>query len=85
MGIDSVFLHDPSTFLAVIMPELFTWHGGAVRVITDGPAMGHTIRDSGFKQHWNSAHAWDGRPAVQLAVAVQAERVQEILLQRFTA
>ena len=85
VGIEAVFLHDPSTFMAVIMPELFTWQAGAVRVITEGPATGHTIRDTGFKLHWNAPNAWSNRPKVEVAVAVQAERVQQILLERFCA
>ena len=84
MGLEAVFLHDPTTFLAVIMPELFTWRAGAVRVLTEGIAKGQTIADTGYK-NWNAPHAWDDRPPVQLAVAVRTEEVQRILYERFCA
>ena len=84
MGLEAVFLHDPSTLLAVFMPELFTWRPGAVRVLTEGIATGQTIQDTGFK-NWNAPHAWDGRPRVQVATAVQTEEVQRVLYERFCA
>ena len=33
---------------AAVDPSLFTWHQGAVVVVTDGPAKGHTIMDQGM-------------------------------------
>ena len=32
---------------AVLAPELFDWKAGAVVVVTQGPARGHTIQDEG--------------------------------------
>lgn len=81
---DAIFLHDPTTFLAVIMPELFTWRAGAIRVLTSGIAMGQTIADASIR-NWNSPHAWDNRPPVHLAVDVRTEDVQRILYERFCA
>lgn len=46
-GMAGVYVHDATALAAVVRPELFEWHKGAVLVVTDGPAKGHTIRDEG--------------------------------------
>lgn len=46
-GMEGVYVHDATALAAVVKPELFDWHAGAVVVATDGPAKGHTIRDEG--------------------------------------
>ena len=37
-------VHDPSAIAYVIDPALFTLRKGPVRVITEGPAIGHTLQ-----------------------------------------
>ena len=73
-----MYLHDPAAFAAVIAPELFTWRSGAVRVVTDGLTRGLTIMDEG-KKVWNGPNAWMGRPAVSVAVGVDAAAVVQLV------
>ena len=81
MGIDAVYLHDPTAFTATIMPELFTWREARLRVLTEGIAAGMTIADVGQK-NWNSPNAWSDRPLVKVALSVDASGVKPTLLDR---
>ena len=83
-GMDSMFLHDPTAFAALLAPDCFTWKAGAVRVVTEGLACGATIMDLGNKK-WNRPNAWRERPAVKVAVDVDAADIQNILHRLFTA
>lgn len=76
-----MYLHDPAAFAAVIAPELFTWRSGAIRVATDGLARGLTLMDEG-KKVWNGPNAWMGRPAVSVAVGVDAAAVVQLVSHR---
>lgn len=42
---DAIHLHDPTALVAVLRPELFTWHSGAVRVAVEGVTRGQTVVD----------------------------------------
>ena len=50
MGLDGIYLHDPTALVAVLAPQLFSWHDGAVRVSCEGVARGKTLMDTGAKQ-----------------------------------
>ena len=50
VGLDGIFLHDPTALVAVLAPQLFGWHDGAVRVACDGLARGKTLLDTGAKK-----------------------------------
>jgi uridine nucleosidase len=50
VGLDGIFLHDPTALVAVLAPQLFGWTDGAVRVATEGVARGRTIMDAGTKK-----------------------------------
>ena len=75
---EAMFLHDPTAYAAVIAPQHFTWKTGAVRVVTEGLALGATIMDLGNKA-WNSPNGWMGRPAVKVATAVNDEAIVELI------
>lgn len=77
---DGVFAHDPTAFLAVNHPELFTWHKGEVRVLTEGIAKGKTMQDPGRKK-WNAPNGWTGRPKVQIATAMQVEKAVDLMME----
>ena len=80
---EAIYAHDPTAFIAVIMPELFTWRRGSVRVIADGFAKGKTIMDTGGK-NWNTENGWTGRPAVQVAVDVDSDKSNVAILDRIS-
>ena len=50
VGLDGIFLHDPTALVAVLAPQLFGWQDGAVRVACDGLARGKTLLDTGAKK-----------------------------------
>ena len=81
---DAVYVHDPAALAAVLRPSLFTWRPGQIRVLTESVARGMSVMDTGLKR-WNKPHAWTDRPKVQVAVAVNAKAVTEMLLQRMAA
>ncbi|CAL5223594.1 g6133 [Coccomyxa viridis] len=78
---DAVYVHDPAALAVVLRPSLFTWRTGQIRVLTESVARGMSVMDTGLKR-WNRPHAWTDRPRVQVAVAVNAKAVTEMLLQR---
>ena len=78
---DAVYVHDPAALAVVLRPSLFTWRSGQIRVLTESVARGMSVMDTGLKR-WNRPHAWTERPQVQVAVAVNAKAVTEMLLQR---
>ena len=50
VGLDGIYLHDPTALVAVLAPQLFGWHDGAVRVSCEGVARGKTLMDTGAKK-----------------------------------
>lgn len=81
MGMDAVYLHDPTAYLAVIQAELFTWQPVRLRVLTAGIALGMTIADLGHKK-WHYPNEWSERPQVQVALGINAARIKASLLER---
>ncbi|MEM7343113.1 MAG: nucleoside hydrolase [Chloroflexota bacterium] len=65
--------HDPSAVACVIDPTLFTMQKGAVRVITDGIAMGQTLMDR--RGIWYGDNDWTENPTVNVCVDVDSERL----------
>lgn len=82
-GMAGVYVHDATALAAVVRPELFEWHKGAVLVVTDGPAKGHTIRDEGHKQ-WVGVNDWQGLPPIQVALGVRSAELTDWVLDRMT-
>lgn len=50
-GIDYIHMHDPTAFVAVICPELFSYDKGPVVVCLGGPIRGKTIQVSSGCAH----------------------------------
>lgn len=78
VGLDGIFLHDPTALAAVLAPELFGWNDGAVRVSCDGLARGKTLMDTGVK-NWVGANDWVGRPKCRVALTVDAPGVLALI------
>ncbi len=55
IGLDGCHVHDPSAIAYVIDPTLFTLREGPVRVINEGPAIGHTLQKFDGKSHPTTA------------------------------
>ena len=83
MGMDGIFLHDPTAFVASIMPELFTWTEGSVRVAVEGCARGKTLLDTGSK-NWVCENSWQTRPKCKVALEVDVAGVLAQVLARLS-
>jgi inosine-uridine nucleoside N-ribohydrolase len=72
--------HDPSAIACVIDPALFRSRVGPMRVVTEGLGRGITIWDR--RQHWHGPHAWTDRPAVNVCLEVDSERLLALYKER---
>jgi inosine-uridine nucleoside N-ribohydrolase len=79
-GLRMCHTHDPSAIAYVIDSTLFRARLGPMRVIGEGLARGQTLWDR--RQHWWGPHAWTNRPAVNVCLEVEAERLLELYRQR---
>lgn len=70
IGMDGCHVHDPSAIAYVINPALFTLRRGPVRVITSGPAIGHTLQKFDERRHPHDD--WARFRAQDVGVAVDA-------------
>ena len=82
-GMNGIHTHDPSAIAYVINPDLFTTRRGPVRVITEGPAAGLTLLDR--RQQWLEPNAWSDKPAVNVCVGVDSERLLALYRERILA
>jgi inosine-uridine nucleoside N-ribohydrolase len=82
---DGFHLHDPTALACVINPDLFQTEEWPIRVEGDGIGRGKTwpltnptrIDQSGYEP-------WRGRPPVTVCVAVDADPIAQMTLQRIT-
>ena len=76
--LDGFYLHDPAAYTAVLRPELFSWHSGAVRVCCDDGSImrAKTMLDMGVKE-WMGENPWTGRPKVRVALSCDGAAVSE--------
>jgi uridine nucleosidase len=82
MGMDGIYLHDPTAFIAVIAPELFQWSTGSIRVAVEGVARGKTLLDNGSK-NWVCENSWMApRPKCRVALELDAPAVLAQILRR---
>jgi len=82
--IDAIYLHDPATMVAAVDPSLLTYAEGVVRVQHTGICKGLTVLNHTCKK-WHDPTEWCNRPAVKVAVSVDAGRVAALLKERLTA
>jgi inosine-uridine nucleoside N-ribohydrolase len=72
-GLDGFYVHDSSAVALALHPEFYTTETGAIRVVTDGIAVGQTILRPDGKRY--PPGPWDGRPSQTVSVDVDAEAV----------
>ena len=71
-GIDGFYVHDSSAVMCLVRPDLYTFKEGPVRVITSGPAAGHTMQKTDGKSY--PKDPWSASPAhCRVAYEVKAE------------
>ncbi|WP_439842814.1 nucleoside hydrolase [Aeromonas taiwanensis] len=83
IGMEGCHVHDPSAIAYVIDPSLFTLREGPVRVITQGPAIGHTLQTFDGKAHPHDG--WAGYPAQRVGVAVRDQALLALYRDTLTA
>jgi purine nucleosidase len=75
-GRAGVYVHDPSAVAYLIDPTLFGTRSGAIRVVTDGLAIGQTIQKP--DGHGFRPGRWDGRPSHSICTDVDSERLRSL-------
>jgi purine nucleosidase len=80
-AIDGILLHDPAAVAFLLAPSLFETKHWPIRVETQGMSRGKTWPSMAST---DQAHppAWRGRPAVQVCVGVDGERVAALVRER---
>jgi len=73
MGIDGCYFHDAATIAYVLDPSLFGCRHGAIRVATDGLAIGQTMMAPEGRTF--PTEGWENRPLVKVAIEVDDVRV----------
>jgi purine nucleosidase len=75
-GLEGIYTHDSSAVFYALHPEFYETERGAIRVVTDGIAIGQTIiKPEGTKY---PPGAWDNRPIQTICVGVDADAVLEL-------
>jgi inosine-uridine nucleoside N-ribohydrolase len=79
----AIHTHDPSAIAYVIDPTLFKTIRGPIRVVTEGVAIGLTLLDRWGL--WYGTHEWSNKPAVNVCVEVDSERLLALYKARIVA
>ncbi|TKT74174.1 nucleoside hydrolase [Aquamicrobium sp. LC103] len=70
---DGMVVHDSCACAYLVAPELFATRGGAIRVVSEGIAVGQTIQKPDGR--FFPPGAWDGNPGQLACIDVDAEGV----------
>ncbi len=82
-GLDGIYVHDPTAVAYLLDPAAFTVSRWPLRVETQGISRGKTWPSLGGTDDATPA-PWQGRPAVDVCVDVDAKRVTAVLLDRLS-
>ena len=82
-GVEGCFLHDVAAAVCVVRPELFATVSGAMRVVTEGIAIGQTIQRPPGQLF--PPGAWDDVPAQRACDGVNADAVVDTYTQTLIA
>lgn len=83
VGIDGCYVHDASTIVYAIEPEIFTTEPGVVRVSTSGVGIGQTIVAPPGKKF--AIDFWQNRPTSNICMGVDEKRMLELIGGIFSA
>nr|WP_279169507.1 nucleoside hydrolase [Providencia huaxiensis] len=81
-GLDGFYVHDSSAIAYAIHPEIFTTKKGPIRVVTEGPAIGHTM----FKED-NRIYPvddWSNQPKQHICVNVKDDLFLDLYMKTLT-
>ena len=79
---DGFHVHDYSALAYAVDPTLFTTKRGNIRVVTEGPAMGHTM----FKDNPRvfPVDEWSNQPKQNICVEVKSQELLDLYFQTIT-
>lgn len=76
---DGFYAHDPTAMAFIVEPDLFRTEARAVRVVTDGMAIGEVI--AATERHASQPGPWHDIPKANVTMEVDSEAVLELLEQ----
>jgi inosine-uridine nucleoside N-ribohydrolase len=82
-GIEGCYVHDASTIVYAITPDIFTTELGIVRVATEGVAIGQTIVAK--PDHDYPVSFWKNQPISNICMQVDSERLLKLIEDTFTS
>lgn len=82
LDIDGCYVHDASTIVYAVDPEIFTTESKVVRVAVDGVAIGQTIAADPEKQL--AVDFWNNKPVSNVCVDVDSERLLNFIKTTFS-
>ena len=82
-GIEGCYVHDASTIVYAIAPDIFTTTPGVVRVATEGVAIGQTIVATPGKHY--AVNFWQDQPVTNVCTGVDSERLLSLISTTFNA
>lgn len=82
-GIDGFYVHDSSAIAYAINPDLFTVKEGSIRVVTDGPAIGHAMLKSNEKKY--PVDEWSDKPRQHVCVDVKQDLFLDLYMKTLCA
>ncbi len=78
MGIDGIFVHDPTTIAYLLDPAAFATEAWPIRVETESFSRGKTWPNIGNTDE-STPPAWRGRPSVNVCTSVDSQRVVDLV------
>ena len=78
-----IYTHDPTAMAFAIDPKLFRTESRAVRVVTEGMAIGEVI--AATERHWSQPGPWFGIPKADVTVEVDSAGVLALIEKTITA
>ncbi|WP_170252897.1 nucleoside hydrolase [Colwellia echini] len=81
-GLNGFYIHDPSPFIYLEQPELFSTKNAAIRVVTQGMAIGQTI--AAFSPQRERLPQWQHVKVNTYANQVDSDKAKKLLLTRFS-
>lgn len=74
---NAMVIHDSCTCVYLVAPELFQTRSGAMRVVTDGIAIGQTIQKP--DDRFFPPSPWDNHPSQLACVGIEVKKVLELI------
>jgi len=81
-GIEGCYVHDASTIVYAVEPDIFTTEPRVVRVAVDGVGIGQTI--TAKPQQKFALDFWDNKPVTNVCMGVDSDRLLKMIKNTFS-